>query len=86
MVAVIHRIITIFTVTLVNKIITIIPYNYLVYAIAYLSFMSIFGLIIFGISLSNKFDRPKYTKLKGILFLMLGISAGAAIVHINFFQ
>ena len=48
--------------------------------------MTVFGLTIFAISLSSKFDKPRYTKLKGILFLMLGISAGAAMVHLNFFE
>ena len=55
------------------------------YAIGYLSFMTIFGLVIFGVSLSNHFDKPEYLKLKGGLFLLLGISAGIALVHIDQF-
>ena len=43
--------------------------------------MTVYGLTVFGITMSNHFDRPKYHKIKGILFIVLGISAGIAILH-----
>lgn len=53
------------------------------YAIGYIIFMTVYGLTVFGITMSNHFDRPKYQKIKGILFLCLGISAGIAILHMS---
>lgn len=47
--------------------------------------MTVYGSIVFGVSMSNHFDRPKYSKLKGILFLCLGISAGIAMIQIDFY-
>lgn len=50
-----------------------------------MTFISVFGMAVFLVSLLPHFDKPKYLILKGIMFLILGISAGAAMVHIGFF-
>ena len=47
--------------------------------------MSLFGLTVFAVSMIPAFDKPKWQKVKGLMFLFLGISAGIAMVHMSFF-
>lgn len=55
------------------------------YAIGYLVFMNIFGLIVLLVMMLTYFDHPKYTSIKGLLFLTFGISAGIGMMHIQLF-
>ena len=47
--------------------------------------MTIYGFAVFLIMLLPHFDKPKYHKIKGIMFLVLGISAGIAIMQARIF-
>ncbi len=49
----------------------------------YLTFMTILGIIVFIISVREKFGSKEYHNVRGILFLVFGISAGTPIVHLN---
>lgn len=62
------------------------PYYYFfycepIYRIIYLSFITIFALGIFIYSFETNFNKPHRRKLRGFLFLTLGISAGIPIIH-----
>lgn len=61
------------------------PYYYLFYchfnyAIGFIIFINVYGLIIFGVLMIPQFDKSKYNKLKAILFVTFGLSAGLPIV------
>lgn len=66
------------------------PYFYFFYcerflAIVYLSFISIFAITVFFFTLSPDFHVPKRRRLRGTLFLTLGISTAIPILHLAFF-
>ncbi len=52
------------------------------YRIFYLTFISVFSLIVFFLSLTSKFHLPINRTLRGSLFLSLGLSAGIPIIHL----
>lgn len=58
---------------------------FLVYLYVYLIFISVFALAVFLGSLSPSFNKAENRRLRGVLFLILGISAGVPIVHLMFF-
>ena len=56
------------------------PYYYFFYCesklrIFYLSFMTIFGLSTFFLSLTNNYNKPEMRTFRGRLYLLFGISA-----------
>ena len=51
----------------------------------YLSFISIFAITVFFFTLSPDFHVPKRRRLRGTLFLTLGISTAIPILHLAFF-
>jgi len=55
------------------------------YAIGHMVFITVYGLTVFGVMMAPHFDKPKYMKIKGILFLVFGISAGTGMAQISFF-
>ena len=67
------------------------PYYYFFYCsqnliIIYLSFISIFGLIVFFYTLLSDSHLSKNRRIRGILFLIFGISAGIPIIQMTFFK
>lgn len=56
------------------------------YAYFYLTFMTTMGIIVFVISIREEFTKKEYHKIKGILFLSFGISAGLPVIHLNLFS
>lgn len=66
------------------------PYYYFFYCepfwrIVYLSFITIFATSVFLYSFEKNFNKPHNRKLRGILFLTLGVSAGIPVIHLMFF-
>jgi hypothetical protein len=57
----------------------------LVLLTTYLTLISTLSTIVFAISLTEKFSTPDYRRLRGFLFIFLGLSAGAPIIHYNVF-
>ena len=51
----------------------------------YLIFISVFGIGTFLYSLTKDFNLPKRRTLRGILFLIFGISSGFSVIHMSFF-
>lgn len=45
--------------------------------------ITIFGLIVFYVSLQKKFTSEEYHALRGWIFLIFGISAGIPIIHLQ---
>lgn len=58
---------------------------FIVFSIFYTSFITIFCIIVFACSFKSDFNTPQKRNLRGTLFLLLGISAAAPILHILFF-
>lgn len=48
----------------------------------YLTFISIFAIIVFIVSVRPDFNTPEKRKFRGILFLILGLSSAAPIIHL----
>ena len=66
------------------------PYFYFFYCeiylcTVYLSFISIFAISVFVFALTPDFYVPRRRRLRGTLFLTLGLSAGIPIVHLILF-
>ena len=66
------------------------PYYYffyysIKYRNIYLIFITTFGLGTFLYSLTDDFNKPQRRTLRGILFLIFGLSAGVPILHMAFF-
>jgi adiponectin receptor len=66
------------------------PYYYFyycehIYQKIYLSFITIFSLCVFIYSLTPSFTNPNYRKIRGIIFLTIGISTAIPILHLAFF-
>ncbi len=66
------------------------PYYYFfyyefIYRTIYLTFISIFASSVFIYSFQKDFNKPQNRKLRGLLFLTLGISAGIPVLHLMFF-
>ena len=62
------------------------PYYYFFHCenklkVFYLSFITVFGLTIFGLCLTNGFNLPNKRVLRGSSFLIFGISSGIPIIH-----
>jgi len=57
----------------------------LVWAGVYLLFISVFALSVFFFTLSPDFHVPKRRRLRGTLFLSLGISTAIPILHLTSF-
>lgn len=53
--------------------------------IFYLTFITVFAIAVFIFSFKEDFPNPEKRKLRGILYLTLGISAGLPIIHLGFF-
>ena len=51
----------------------------------YLSFITIFSICVFIYSLTPSFTNPNYRKIRGIIFLTIGISTAFPILHLAFF-
>ena len=51
----------------------------------YLSFITIFSICVFVYSLTPSFTNPNYRKIRGIIFLTIGISTAFPILHLAFF-
>ena len=49
----------------------------------YLAFLTIFGLIVFVVSVKEKFSSKEYHTFRGSLFLTFGISAAIPIIHLK---
>ncbi len=49
-------------------------------------FITIFGIIVFIISIREEFTKKEYHKIKGILFLIFGVSAGLPVIHLKLFD
>ena len=47
--------------------------------------MTVLGSIVFILSIREEFTKKEYHKIKGILFLTFGISAGIPVIHLNLF-
>ena len=64
-------------------------YYYFYYSIKYrniyLIFITTFGVGTFLYSLTDDFNKPQRRTLRGILFLIFGLSAGVPILHMAFF-
>jgi channel protein (hemolysin III family) len=52
------------------------------YRLFYLTFITAFGLTIFGLCLTNGFNLPSKRVLRGSLFLTFGLSTGIPFIHI----
>ena len=66
------------------------PYFYFFYCevylcTVYLCFISIFAISVFVFALSPDFHVPRRRRLRGTLFLTLGLSAGIPVVHLILF-
>ena len=66
------------------------PYFYFFYCevylcTVYLSFISIFAISVFAFALTPDFHVPRRRRLRGTLFLTLGLSAGIPVVHLILF-
>ena len=66
------------------------PYYYffyysIKYRNIYLIFITTFGVGTFLYSLTDDFNKPQRRTLRGILFLIFGLSAGVPILHMAFF-
>jgi len=66
------------------------PYYYFFYCESffrnlYLLFISVLAAGVFVYSFDAEFAKPHMRKLRGMLFITLGVSAGAPIVHLTFF-
>ena len=66
------------------------PYYYffyysIKYRNIYLIFITTFGIGTFLYSLTDDFNKPQRRTLRGILFLIFGLSAGVPILHMAFF-
>ncbi len=66
------------------------PYYYFFYCepfwrTVYLGFITVFASSVFLYSFEKNFNKPQNRKLRGSLFLTLGISAGIPVVHLGFF-
>jgi adiponectin receptor len=48
--------------------------------------MTILGICFFIFSITERFLSKEYHKIRGILFLSFGISAGTPILHLNLFN
>jgi adiponectin receptor len=57
----------------------------IVYSIFYVTFITIFAVIVFACSLKADFNSPKKRSLRGVLFLLLGVSTAAPLIHLVFF-
>ena len=53
----------------------------LVFLTIYLTFISTFAIIVFFISLIDKFNKPEFRRIRGFLFLTLGVSTAIPIFH-----
>ena len=51
----------------------------------YLSFITIFSICVFVYSLTPSFTNPNYRKIRGIIFLTIGVSTAFPILHLAFF-
>ena len=51
----------------------------------YLAIISTFSLIVFICTLTPDFHGPSYRRLRGSLFLILGVSTSIPIFHLAFF-
>ena len=51
----------------------------------YLSLISVFSFIVFVCTLMPKFHEPEYRRIRGSLFLILGVSTAIPILHLAFF-
>ena len=65
------------------------PYYYLFlceikYLYIYMTITSLLGCIVFYISVKEEFASAKYHKIRGIVFLLFGVAAGAPILHLNY--
>lgn len=60
-------------------------FSFLEYALFYMTFMSVFGVIVFICSMQNWFLQKEYHKFKIGLFLIFGISAGLPAFHLSFY-
>jgi len=54
--------------------------------ILYLSLITTFSVGVFLYSLKDDFASPKRRTLRGVLYLILGISAGVPMIHLAFFS
>ena len=54
--------------------------------VVYLSFITTFSVACFIYSFKKDFAEPKNRKLRGGLYLTLGISAGVPVIHLAFFS
>jgi len=66
------------------------PYFYFFYcstffSIFYISFITLFSVVVFICSLKPDFNSPAKRKLRGTLFLCLGVSTAVPFLHILFF-
>jgi len=57
-----------------------------VYRNFYLSFITLLAATVFIYSFQKNFNKPQNRKLRGILFLGLGISAGIPFIHLLLFS
>lgn len=67
------------------------PYFYFFYcssffSMFYVTFITIFAVVVFACSLKSDFNTPKRRSLRGILFSLLGVSTAAPFIHILFFS
>ena len=51
----------------------------------YLSFITIFSICVFVYSLTPSFTNPNYRKIRGTIFLTIGVSTAFPILHLAFF-
>jgi len=58
----------------------------IVFSIFYVAFITIFAVIVFACSLKADFNSPKKRSLRGFLFLLLGVSTAAPLIHLVFFS
>lgn len=67
------------------------PYMYFFYCEPllrniYLTFISLFAITVFFLTLTPSFHTPEKRTFRGLLFLALGISAGLPIIHLLLFR
>lgn len=67
------------------------PYYYFFYCEnlfrnGYLIFVTLLALGVFFYSFDKEFAKPHMRKIRGLLFIGLGISAGVPILHLTFFK
>jgi hypothetical protein len=48
-----------------------------------MSFITVYGMIVFFVCLSSRFDTGNYDKWKALMFVIFGISTAVGIVHAN---